>query len=167
MLKNIDPVLTPELLAVLATMGHGDDFVLADANFPAASVAAETTYGSVIDLTGIDSQRAAQAILSVFPLDEHVPTPVWRMAVTENPDVPAPVQLLVQHEIDLAVGGSLPMVPVERFAFYEAARKAFVVVRTGELQFYGDFIFRKGAVRPGILEPAEPELVAGADGTSS
>ena len=167
MLKNIDPVLTPELLSVLATMGHGDDLVLADANFPAASVAAETTYGSVIELSGIDSRRAARAILSVFPLDEHVPTPAWRMAVTENPDVPAPIQLLVQDEIDRAVGGSLPMAPVERFAFYEAARKAFVVVRTGELQFYGDFIFRKGAVRPGNLEPDERELVATADGTSS
>ena len=75
MLKNIDPVLTPELLSVLATMGHGDDLVLADANFPAASVAAETTYGSVIELSGVDSQRAARAILSVFPLDEHVPAP--------------------------------------------------------------------------------------------
>jgi L-fucose mutarotase len=165
MLKNIDPVLTPELLYVLATMGHGDDLVLADANFPAASVAAETTHGSVIELSGIDSQRAARAILSVFPLDEHVPTPAWRMAVTETPDIPAPI--LVQAEIDRAVGGSLPMAPVERFAFYEAARKAFVVVRTGELQFYGDFIFRKGAVRPGILEPAQPEMVANADGASS
>jgi L-fucose mutarotase len=167
MLKNIDPVLTPELLSVLATMGHGDDLVLADANFPAASVAAETTYGSVIELSGIDSQRAARAILSVFPLDEHVPTPARRMAVTENPDMPAPIQLLVQNEIDRAAGGSLPMAPVERFAFYEAARQAYVVVRTGELQFYGDFIFRKGAVRPDDLGAAEPELAASADGTSS
>ena len=89
------------------------------------------------------------------------------MAVTEDPDAPAPIQLLVQDEIDRAVGGSLPMAPLERFAFYEAARKAFVVVRTGELQFYGDFIFRKGAVRPGELEPDELELVVSADGTSS
>jgi L-fucose mutarotase len=166
MLKNIDPILTPELLSVLATMGHGDDLVLADANFPAASVAAETTYDSVIELPGIDSQRAARAILSVFPLDEHVPTPAWRMAVTENPDVPAPIQLLVQQEIDRAAGGSRPMAPVERFAFYEAARKAFAVVRTGETQFYGDFIFRKGAVHPGNLEPGDPAPLTTADDTS-
>jgi L-fucose mutarotase len=146
MLKNIDPVLTPELLSVLATMGHGDELVLADANFPAASVAAETTYGSVIELSGIDSQRAARAILSVFPLDEHVPTPAWCMAVTENPDVPAPIQVLVQDEIDRAVGGSLPVAPVERFAFYEAAKKSFAVVQAGDPRAYGCFLLRKGVI---------------------
>ena len=148
MLLNIDPVLTPELLYVLASMGHGDDLVLADANFPAASVAAGTTYGKVIELPGLDSVRAARAILSVFPLDEHVPTPFFWMAVTESPDVPAPIQALVQLEIDRAAGKRLAAEALERFAFYEAARTAYAVVRTGELQFYGDFIFRKGAVRP-------------------
>jgi L-fucose mutarotase len=152
MLKNVDPVLTPELLYVLATMGHGDDLVLADANFPAASVAAETTHGKVIELSGVDSARAARAILSALPLDEHVATPAWRMAVTEAPEIPAPIQVLVQAEIDFAAGTSLPMEGLERFAFYEAARKAFAVVRTSELQFYGDFIFRKGAVRPVPVE---------------
>ena len=148
MLKNIDPVLTPELLYVLATMGHGDDLVLADANFPAASVAAQTVHGSVIDLAGVDCVRAARAILSVFPLDDHVPAPASRMAVTEHPDEPSPVQVLVQGEIDSASGRERPMEPIERFAFYEAARKAFAVVRTSEERFYGDFIFRKGAIPP-------------------
>jgi L-fucose mutarotase len=76
------------------------------------------------------------------------------MAVTEDPDVPAPVQRLVQDEIDRAMGRPLPMEALERFAFYDAARKAFAVVRSGELQFYGDFIFRKGAVRPPTEELA-------------
>jgi len=167
MLKNIDPILTPELLAVLATMGHGDDLVLADANFPAASVAATSVHGTVIELSGVDSQRAARAILSVFPLDEHVPTPAWRMAVIEDPDTPAPIQYLVQDEIDRAVGKSLPMEALERFAFYEAARKAYAVVRTSELQFYGDFIFRKGAVRPERADSSQPGLVAVADGSGT
>jgi L-fucose mutarotase len=158
MLKNVDHVLTPELLYVLAAMGHGDDLVLCDANFPAASIASDTTYGSVVELAGIDAQRAARAILSLLPLDEHVSAPAFRMAVTESPNVVAPVQQLVQLEIDESAGTALPMEPLERFAFYAAARSAFVVVRTSERRFYADFIFRKGAVRP------EPR---GADGAAA
>src|SRR5436190_14521130 len=74
MLKNLDPILTPELLFVLATMGHGDDLVVCDANFPAASIAGTTVHGRVLELpVGVD--RAARAILSGFPLDEHVEAP--------------------------------------------------------------------------------------------
>jgi L-fucose mutarotase len=152
MLKSVDHVLTPELLYVLAAMGHGDDLVLCDANFPAASVAKDTTHGSVIELAGIGSQRAARAILSLFPLDEHVSAPAFRMAVTETPNVAAPVQQLVQAEIDRCAGTAVLMEPLERFEFYAAARKAFAVVRTGEREFYADFIFRKGAVRPEPLD---------------
>jgi L-fucose mutarotase len=164
-LRNLDPVLTPELLYVLAAMGHGDDLVLCDANFPAASVARETTHGTVIQLAGVGVQQAARAILSVFPLDEHVPAPAFRMAVTETPDVVAPVQQLVQAEIDRAAGRALPMEALERFEFYEAARGTFAVVRTTEKQFYGDFIFRKGAVRPDPLgmDAAETLLATTAD----
>lgn len=156
MLKNLDHVLTPELLYVLAAMGHGDDLVLCDANFPAASVAATTTHGSVIELAGADAARAARAILSLLPLDEHVATPAFRMAVTEDPGVAAPVQQLVQAELDRSAGGAVAMEPLERFEFYAVARTAFAVVRTSEREFYADFIFRKGAVRP------EPLLVDGA-----
>src|SRR5207248_5606156 len=124
-LKNIDPVLTPELLYVLASMGHGDDVVLCDANFPAATTAHSTTHGKVIELAGIGAERAARAILSALPLDEHVPAPVFRMEVTETPELVAPVQQLVQAEVDRAAGRSLPIAPLERFAFYEAARETF------------------------------------------
>lgn len=148
MLKNVDGLLTPELLYALAAMGHGDDLVLCDANFPAEAVAKETTYGTVIELAGVEAQRAARAILSLLPLDEHVPAPAFRMAVTETPGLPAPVHELVQIEVDRSAGGALPMEPLERFEFYAAARNAFVVVRTGERRFYADFIFRKGTVRP-------------------
>jgi L-fucose mutarotase len=148
MLKNIDPLLTPELLLVLAEMGHGDDLVLCDANFPAESVAATTTHGSAVRLPGISVPAAARAILSLLPLDDFVDAPVARMAVGDDPQAIAPVQQEVQEAVDAAAGRPLPMQPVERFAFYEAARSAYAVVATGERRFWGCFILKKGVVPP-------------------
>jgi L-fucose mutarotase len=148
MLKNIDPLLTPELLYVLAAMGHGDDLVLADANFPADSVARRTAYGGVVRLAGVDTPAAVRAILSVYPLDEAVDEPVRRMLVDGSPDEVPPVQSEVQAAVDAAEGRPRPMGGVERFAFYDAARAAYAVVATGEPRFWGCVLLKKGVVAP-------------------
>jgi len=96
MLKNLNPLLTPELLYVLAAMGHGDDLVLCDANFPAESVARTTVYGRPVRVAGADAPSAARAILSVLPLDEFVDVPASRMEVSDDPQVVPPVQQEVQ-----------------------------------------------------------------------
>jgi L-fucose mutarotase len=148
MLKNLHPLLTPELLAALAAMGHGDELVLCDANFPADSVARTTTHGRPIRLAGANAPEAARAILSLLPLDSFVDTPALRMAVTDAPDSLPDVQREVQKAIDAAAGRTLPLGALERFAFYERARCAYAVVATGERRFWGCFVFAKGLVTP-------------------
>lgn len=143
MLKNLDPILTPDLLWVLRAMGHGDDLVLADANFPSQSIAGAK---HLIRLAGVDIPTAARAILSVMPLDSFVPHPVLRMEVVGKPDYLPPVQQEVQREIDKAEGKPLPMGSIERFAFYEAAKKGFAVVTTNEPRGYGCFLLKKGVI---------------------
>lgn len=148
MLKSIDPILNADLLHALASMGHGDDLVICDANFPAEAVARSTVLGRPIRLDGVDTPRAARAILSLMPLDSFVDTPALRMEVVGEPDEVPAVQAEVQREIDAAEGKSLPMGSVERFAFYELARKAYCIVWTSERRFYADFVFKKGVIPP-------------------
>jgi L-fucose mutarotase len=148
MLKNVDPLLTPELLAVLAEMGHGDDLVLCDANFPAESVARTTVHGRPIRLAGVDAPAAARAILSVLPLDDFVDAPMSRMEVTGEPQTVPPVQRELQAVVDAETGTQVTMQPVERFAFYAASKQAYVVVATGERRFWGCFLLKKGVVPP-------------------
>lgn len=146
MLKNIDPTLSPDLLQVLAAMGHGDDIVVVDANFPADSVARQTITGRLIRLDGVDAVQAVSAILSVFPLDSFVEAPARRMEIVGAPDEVPEVQQEVQREIDDAEGQSLPMASVERFTFYEEAKKAYAVVATTEGRAYGCFMLKKGVI---------------------
>ena len=146
MLKNISPLMTPDLLQILAEMGHGDDLVLADRNFPAASVAAETISGKLVQLTGVDTGEAAKAILSLLPLDSFVEAPVRRMAPTDDPQATFEVHEDMQRIVDAAEGRHVTIEAVERFAFYEAAKQAFAVVRTAESRPYGCFIFKKGVI---------------------
>jgi L-fucose mutarotase len=148
MLKNIDPLLNADVLHALRAMGHGDALVLCDANFPADSVARQTVLGKLLRIDGVDAVRAAQAILSVFPLDTFVDHAVLRMEVVGRPNEVPPVQAEVQREIDRVEGKSSPMGSIERFAFYERARHAYCVVATGERRFYGCFIFHKGVIPP-------------------
>ncbi|MGA3215315.1 MAG: RbsD/FucU domain-containing protein [Acidimicrobiales bacterium] len=149
MLKNIDPLLTPELLFVLAAMGHGDDIAVVDANFPADSVAHGTCHGRVVSLAGVSMPEAVGAILSVLPLDEFVDAPVRRMAVDGTTDKLAEVQQEVQGIIDAGAGRHWPMGALERFAFYEAARGSYAVILTGERRFFGNVLIKKGALPPG------------------
>jgi len=137
-----------DLLATLCAMGHGDDLVIADANFPADSVARHTTVGKVLRLDGADVPQAVRAVLSVFPLDPFQDAPVVRMEVVGNPMALPAIQTEVQALIDQAEGRSWPMGSVERMAFYEQAKKAYAVIATSERRFYGCFILKKGVIAP-------------------
>jgi L-fucose mutarotase len=148
MLKGIDPILNADVLYVLESMGHGDDLVICDSNFPADAVAQETVYGELVRINAPTAGRAAKAILSVMPLDSFVDNPASRMEVAGKPTQLLKVAAEVQKEIDTAEGKSWPMGSIERFAFYDLARKAYCVIQTGERRFYGCFAFRKGVVPP-------------------
>jgi L-fucose mutarotase len=148
MLKRIDPLLNAEVLFALRAMGHGDDVVVCDTNFPADSVARQTVLGELLRIDNVTAGRAAKAILSVMPLDGAVEKPAERMEIVGKPAEVPPVQAEVQAEIDAAEGRSWPMGSIERFAFYERAKKAYCVIQTGERRFYGCFIFKKGVIPP-------------------
>lgn len=145
MLKGIDPLLTPELLKVLAEMGHGDEIVIADANFTAVSLAAGKP---LIRLPGIGMQRACTAVLSLLPLDDMVERPVAYMQVggTEPPYRSA-LQREVIGELEArGYASATQCEPTERFAFYERVRDAFAIVHTGEMQAWANFILKKGVI---------------------
>ena len=148
MLKSIDPLLNADVLYALRAMGHGDDLVICDTNFPADSVARQTVLGCLLRIDNVSAGRAARAVLSVMPLDSFVETPALRMEIVGKPAEVPPVQAEVQSEIDAAEGRAWPMGSIERFAFYERARKAYCVLATGEGRFYGCFIFKKGVIPP-------------------
>ena len=148
MLKSIDPILNAEVLQALRAMGHGDDLVICDTNFPADSVARQTVLGRLLRIDNVTAGRAARAILSVLPLDTFVDHPASRMEIVGKPNEVPPVQAEVQKEIDAAEKRPTPMGSVERMAFYELAKKAYCVIQTGERRFYGCFIFKKGVIPP-------------------
>jgi L-fucose mutarotase len=144
MLKNIDPLLGPDLLKVLAEMGHGDEIAVVDANFTGRRLAGAKP---LLRLDGVGLARACQAVLSVFPLDEAVEQPVTFMKVSDTPtghisEVQREVlQVLQRFEVPES-----KVKPVERFAFYDLIANAFAIVQTGELRPYGNFIFKKGVI---------------------
>ena len=147
MLKGINPLLNADVLQALRAMGHGDDLIIADTNFPADSVARQTVLGRLLR---IDAPAAdvVKAVLSLYPLDTFVDDAAARMEIVGNPNEIPPVQKEVQKQIDKAEGKAWPMISVGRYAFYERAKKAYCVIQTGERRFYGCFAFRKGVVPP-------------------
>ncbi|OYW52191.1 MAG: fucose-binding protein, partial [Rhodobacterales bacterium 12-65-15] len=104
MLKGIDQRLSAEVVHVLMLMGHGDDLVLCDVNHPAATIAAATTYGRLIDMAGCDIPTAARAILSLMPLDTFVPAPITRMQVVGDATAERPIFARMQAVADSAEG---------------------------------------------------------------
>jgi L-fucose mutarotase len=150
MLKGIDPRLNAEVLAALRAMGHGDTLVIADTNFPSDSVARQTALGTLLRMDNLTCGQAANAILSVFPLDTFVDDFAGRMEVVGDPAAIPDVQNEVQVEIDQAEGRPRAMIGIERFEFYKRARTAYAVIQTGERRFYGCFIFRKGVIPPEV-----------------
>lgn len=148
MLKGIDNRLNADVLRVLRAMGHGDVLIVADTNFPSDSVARATVTGELLRMENLTCAQAVNAILSVLPLDTFVDDFAGRMEVVGHPtEIPA-VQQEVQAEIDRAEGRHRPMIGIERFAFYDMARKSYAVIQTGERRFYGCFMFRKGVIPP-------------------
>lgn len=146
MLKGIDPRLNADVIHTLAAMGHGDVLVLADMNFPSESVARETMLGELLRMENLTSAEAAEAVLSLLPLDSFVEDHARRMEVVGKPDEIPALQQEVQAVIDTAEGRPRPMLGIERFAFYDEARAAFAVIRTGERRPYGCFLLRKGVI---------------------
>lgn len=144
MLKGIDPLLFPDLLKVLAEMGHDEAIVLTDANFSAMHVA---TGKPLLRLPGIDMARTVRAISSIFPLAADVNCPVAYMQVSGTEP---PYRTALQREIMEILAPCLrpeqTAEAIERFAFYERACKAYAVLVTGELQPFGNFILRKGVI---------------------
>jgi L-fucose mutarotase len=148
MLKNIDNRLNAEVLFALRAMGHGDTLVIADTNFPADSIARQTVLGELLRMDNLTCAEAAEAVLSLLPLDTFVEDFAGRMEVVGDPARIEPVQAEVQAAIDAAEGRARPMVSIERFDFYERAKNAYAVIQSGERRFYGCFIFRKGVIPP-------------------
>ena len=144
MLKGIPEILSPELLKVLCEMGHGDRIVLADGNFPAESMGKDA---KVIRCDGHGVPELLDATLRVFPLDTYVEKPVTLMQVVPGDPAETPIwdtykQIIGKYDSrgDKTVG------EIERFAFYEEARKAYAIVATGERAIYANVLLQKGVV---------------------
>ena len=152
MLKNLDPLLNADVLYALRAMGHGDEVVICDANFPGDSVARATVLGKLLRFDGADAASAVRAVLSVMPLDSFVDDPALRMEVVGEPNTIPAVKREAQAEVNAAEGRDVPFASIERFAFYERAKQAYCVIATGEQRGYGCFVFKKGV----LLAPDTP-----------
>jgi L-fucose mutarotase len=142
MLKNIDPILSPELLRILRAMGHGDEIAIVDANYPSSSAGPQT-----VRLDGLDTNRVLDAMLSVMPLDEFVPEAAFHMQTVGDPTRIEPTtkdfaDIIAKHEPKMKLGS------LERFAFYDRVKGAFAIVVTGERRLYGNILLKKGIIRP-------------------
>ena len=139
MLKTISPIISPELLKILMEMGHGDEIVIGDGNFPAASVAQR-----LVRLDGHGVNEIVDAILKLMPLDTYVEAPV---ALMDNGDPANLPPIWKDYEATVKANeGDKKFELVERFAFYERAKKAYCVVATGETAIYANIILKKGVV---------------------
>ena len=140
MLKGIPSILSPELLKILMEMGHGDEIVIGDGNFPGASMGKR-----LVRLDGHGVPEVLDAILSLMPLDQYVEKPVALMAVVPGDDF-VPViwddfkKIIAKHEGDVKID------EMERFAFYDRAKEAYCVINTGEVSKYANVILKKGVV---------------------
>lgn len=146
MLKGISPLLSPELLKVLCEMGHGDELVIADGNFPCESMGKNAV---VIRADGHGVPELLDAILRLIPLDAYVEKPVALMEVVPGDTCPMPEiwdvykKILNQYEPN-----NCAIDMTERFAFYERAKKAYLIIATGETAIYANILLKKGVVKP-------------------
>ena len=143
MLKGIPSILTPELLKVLMEMGHGDRIVIGDGNFPHAAIAKDSI---LVRLDGHGAAEVLDAILALLPLDTYVDAPVSRRAVVPGDPVETPIwgefeKIVEKHQPGTKIGH------IERFRFYEEARKCYAVISTGETALYANVILQKGVVK--------------------
>lgn len=141
MLKTLDPLLGPDLLHALASMGHGDEIAVVDANFPGAACARR-----LVRLDGAAAPRVLAAVLTLMPLDTFVDSPLATMAVVgDSGAVPAPVAEFERVARE-AEGRGVRLTALGREAFYARAKEAYVIVQTGETRLYGNVLARKGVV---------------------
>ncbi len=141
MLRNIDPVISPELLDVLFRMGHGDEIVLADAFFPG------DTFGQrVVRADGIGIPRLLEGICPLITLDTYVDSPLFMMQPVPGDELDMEVEKAYRQAIDKTWPDTPAVVRVERFAFYEQSKEAYAVVMTGETSKYGNIILKKGVI---------------------
>ena len=141
MLKGIPSILPPELLKILMEMGHGDELVIGDGNFPAASMAQR-----LVRCDGHNVPELLDAILKLFPLDAFVEAPVSLMQVVPGKEVETPIWDVYRELITKYEPVNNKIEEIERFAFYEKAKKAYVIVATGEKALYANIILKKGVV---------------------
>jgi L-fucose mutarotase len=151
-LKNINPLLNADVLHVLAAMGHGDSIVLCDANFPAQSVASKTSHGSLLRMDGANVTEAADAVLSLMPLDTFINNAAQCMQVVGASDSDLHARPAVQDEVQGVIAkyeeAEFLLTPVDRFEFYDRASESYAVLATNERRFFGCFIFTKGVIPP-------------------
>jgi L-fucose mutarotase len=141
MLKNMPPILSPELMKVLMEMGHGDEMVLADGNFPAASVARR-----LVRCDGHGVPELLEAVLKFFPLDIYVDRPVALMSVVPGDKTKPTIWERYRAIINTSGERFSDFEFIERFAFYERARQAYAVVATSEKALYANVILKKGVL---------------------
>lgn len=146
MLHGIDPNITPDLMDCLMRMGHGDELVIVDANFPAASVAAQTLWGDAIHLPGFSAPAAIELITGLLPLDGFAQACAWRMEIDGAPEQLEPVHTEALAIIEQVKPDGAAIGRIERQAFYGRAKQAFAVVSTTESRAFGCFILRKGVI---------------------
>ena len=144
MLKNIPPILSPEMLKVLCEMGHGDRLVIADANFPAASMGKDAI---VLRADGHSATDLLDAILTLYPLDTYVEHPVFLMQIMPGDTVKTPIwdeykAIVAKHD----ARGADAFAEIDRFAFYEESRKAYAIIATGEKALYANVMLQKGVI---------------------
>lgn len=141
MLKGIPHILSPEILKILMEMGHGDEILLADANFPAASHAQR-----LVRCDGHGIPELLEATMQLFPLDPYVKKPVALMQVVPGDPVETPIWDTYRTILKNHTQTSEPFEEVERFAFYERAKQAYAIVATGERALYANLILKKGVI---------------------
>lgn len=142
MLKNISSIIGPDLIKILMEMGHGDEIVIADGNFPSASIAQR-----LIRCDGHGVPELLEAVLKLFPLDIYVEKPAALMAIVPGDDT-KPTIWEEYRKIIKASGEKFDdFEHVERFAFYQRAQKAYAVVATGEMALYANIILKKGVIK--------------------
>ncbi|MEO8684696.1 MAG: RbsD/FucU domain-containing protein [Devosia sp.] len=142
MLKNIPPLLGPDLLFILRAMGHGDEIAIVDANYPADAAGPE-----LVRLDGITATDVLDAVLSLMPLDDFVDTAAITMQVVGDAGARPPVvdefdAIVKRHEPKMTVSS------MERFAFYDRVKAGYAIVQTGERRLYGNILLKKGIIRP-------------------
>jgi L-fucose mutarotase len=144
MLKGISPLLSPMLLKVLCEMGHGDTIVIADGNFPAETMGKE---GIVIRMDGHGVPEILEAILEVFPLDQYVEKPVYLMNKVPGDNADVSIWETYEEQIAKAEERGISVIDkLERFAFYEEAKKAYAIIATSEKAIYANIMLQKGVI---------------------